>query len=281
MAKEPDTKVAVADAAGANNLPSYLQGKNYQGPEDNFDSSDVVVPRIKLLQATSPEVENFSDIAKPGLFWHTGMDISLGESIKFVVVSRRKKYLLVTPMDDKQGVLARSDDAKTWDRTGKWTVKVDKRNTVDWEIKDLDVVRSGLAEWGTSFPGDENSPPAATLFYDYLVLVVGFEDLGPAVLSLARSAIQPAKKGLNDKIAMHGQQGRPMQALVFMAKPIDAQNDSGQGYKQYHFSGSGFADEATFNAAIGLADTFKDYSVKDEGQDDASKRVAEKPGAEY
>lgn len=268
MATKDKTDVAVAADP---NLPAYLQGQNYAQQDDNFDSSDVVIPQVKLLQATSGEVTQYEE-AKTGDFWHTGMDLSLGTDFDFVVISRKKKYLLIAPMDDGQGVLARAQDAKTWDRLGKWDVKVDKKTTVTWEITDLDVVKSGLTDWGTSDPVDSNSPPAATLFYEYLILLPEHLDLGPAVLSLARSAVRHARKGLNDKISMHKSAGRPMQAIKFKAKSIGEKNDSGQDYRNWQFTGAGFASEEVFKSAHELSTMLTDYVVKDEGKvDDKAK----------
>lgn len=250
-------------------IPDYLKDHGPVAREDNFDSNDVTLPQIKLLQGTSEQITVF-DNATPGEFWHTGMDKPLGKSLRFVVCSRRKKYLLQAPLDDGQGVLARADDALTWDRKGKWNIKVDKKTTVEWEIADLDVAKSGLTEWGTFDPSDENSPPAATLFYEYLVLLPDFLELGPAVLSLARSAIKKAKKGLNDKITLHTNSGRPMQAIVFEARVVTEQNDSNQDFFNWMFTGAGFAPQEMYNSAKAFSEMLKTYKVQDEGSQDGA-----------
>lgn len=251
-------------------LPAYLQ--NFDGPvgEDNFDSSDIVIPKIKLLQGLSEEVDTF-DEAKMGHFWHTGMDVSFGESFRFVVADRRKKYLLSAPIEDGQGVLARADDARTWDRTGSWQVKIKHvKKPVTWEITDKDLIKSGLTEWGTYNPEDEDSPPAATLFYDYLIFLPDYPELGPAVLSLARSQIRTAKKGLNDKIKLHATNGRPMQSLVFEAKSKDDSAD-GQDFKNYSFRSAGFVqDESLFKLAREHMGALADIKIKDEGDHETS-----------
>lgn len=255
----------VAKVQDDKGVPAYLQ--NYEGDassQDNFDSSDIAIPQIKLLQGVSSQVVEF-DNARAGEFWHTGMDMPLGKEVKFVVCSRRKKYLLQAPLDDGQGVLARADDAKTWDHTGEWEVQIDKKTKAKWSIETLDVVKSGLTQWGTYDPDDENSPPAATLFYEYLVIMPDHLDLGAAVISLARSAIRKAKKGLNDKIALHQSNGRPMQAIIFAAKPVGDQNDSGQDYSNWQFTGAGFASEEMFNKARYIGETLSEYKVQDEG----------------
>lgn len=223
-------------------LPAYLQGQVVGRGEDNFDASDVVLPRIKLLQGTSAEIQTF-DAAKIGDFWHSGMDMSLGTSFRFAIADRRKKYLLMAPIQDGQGILARADDAKTWDRTGKWNVKIKGvKDPVTWEIADKDLQASGLASWGTMIPSDEDSPPAATLFYDYLIFTPDFPELGPSIMSLARSSIRKAKKGLNDKISLQGNNGKPMQSLMFQASSVDDSAD-GQDYKNWQFQSAGFVQE--------------------------------------
>lgn len=247
--------------------PAYLQDLEAKGPvksDDNFDSSDVVIPRIKLLQGLSAELETF-DNAKKGLFWHTGMDIPLGPEFDFVPVSRRKKYLLIAPLEDGQGVLARAEDAIHWQPSkGSWQVKIrGRKDPVTWTVAET-VAKSGLAEWGTYNPDDENSPPAATLFYDYLVLLPDFIELGPVVISLARSAIRRTRKGLNDKIRLHESAGRPMQSLVFRAKSIDDTNSDNQEFKNWMFTSNGFASEALFKQAIAMKDALADYKVLDE-----------------
>lgn len=249
-------------------LPAYLQTGNKVVNNDNFDSSDVVIPRIKLLQGISPEVEQFND-AKSGNYWHTGLDMNLGAEMRFIVADRRKKYLLQAPIQDGQGLLARSDDARRWDRLGSWQVKIKgQKNPVTWEIKDLDVEKSGMTSWGTSIPGDEDSPPAATLFYDYLVFLPDHLELGPAVISLARSQIKKAKKGLNDKISMHATNGRPMQALIFQAGVVEETAD-GQSFKNWSFRSAGFVqDESLYNTVLEHRGALANLRIQDEGGTD-------------
>ena len=249
-------------------LPAYLQ--NMRGPakdDSNFGADDIVLPQIKLLQGTSDQVGVFDD-AKPGEFWFTGLDEDLTGEVDFVVVSRKRKYLLSAPMDDGQGILARADDATTWDRTGSWEVQVDKKTKVKWEINDLDVKKSGLAEWGTFDPTVDGSPPAATLFYEYLIILPDFPEYGPMVMSLARSAIKHAKKMLNSKISLHLSNGRPLQSIRFRMKTSTEQNDSGQDYYVPQFYGAGFATEEQYKYALALNEELSDYKVQDEGQID-------------
>lgn len=241
------------------NVPTYLGDVKPKG-EDNFDSSDCATPQVKLLQGLSPELEDF-DEAKAGLFWHTGLDIPLGSELMFVVCTRKKKYLLQAPLEDGAGILARADDARTWDKKGEWTVQIGKKQRATWAIEDLNVKKSGLAEWGTYDPSDSDSPPAATLYYEYLAILPEHEDVGPCVISLARSAIRAAKRGLNDKIAFHRSAGRPMQSLVFLAKVVKDKNSQGQEFYNWQFRSAGYASEALYKHAVKVGEILSAYRI--------------------
>lgn len=255
-------KIPAKKALATNgNVPSYLAKVKSVASNDNFDSSDIVIPRIKLLQGMSDEVSEHPG-AVAGEFFHTGADEPLGSTIRFVIAQRRKKYLLAAPLEDGQGILARADNARQWDRLGEWKVKIDKKTTVSWAINDLDVVRSGLTAWGTSDPDDENSPPAATLFYDYLVICPEHLDLGPCIITLARSQIAPAKKGLNTKIDLHRSNGRPLQSLEFTATATTEANSQGQSYFNWRFASAGFANEEMYNNALELSSLLSDANVR-------------------
>jgi hypothetical protein len=259
----------------AGDKPAYLQELEKRGPvqnRDNFDSTDVTIPRIKLLQALSAEIENF-DTAKAGIFWHTGLDLPLDQEFPFVIVSRRKRYLLVAPLEDGQGILARSEDFINWvPPHGRFEIKIKGRKTpVVWTLAPT-VAESGLDKWGSYNPDDENSPPAATIFYEYLILLPEHMDFGPVVLSLTRSQIKKAKKGLNDKIQMHASAGRPMQALIFVAKVVKEEGQEG-AYFNFQFTSGGFAPKPIFDQAWEMKDALRIYRVQDEegaarGQDE-------------
>ena len=256
---------AVVRSETGSAIPSYL--KSMEGRpatlDDNFDADDITLPRVALLQGTSDICKEFAD-AQPGMFWHTGLDRAV-DPMRFVICSRRKRVLLSAPLDDGRGVLARAEDALTWDRTGEWTVVLDRktRRTAVWTILDLNVARSGLLKWGTADPEFPQSPPAATLFYEYAVLFPDEPELGMAVVSLARSAIKRAKQGLNDKIALHASNGRPMQSLVFEAKATVETNDFGDFYN-WRFTGAGFAPEEVYERAVMNAALAANYRLADE-----------------
>lgn len=280
MAKAPakaETK-ELATTQG-NQLPAYL--KDYQGGSglQGLDSSDFIIPRIKLLQGTSPELETHEN-AKSGNFWLNVMDISIGDHFLFTPILNRKRFMLMPPLvEGQKGVFARADNGQTWNTLGEWDVKLKGvRGAVKWKIEDLNVRQSGLAEFGSSNPDDPDSNPAATMFYDFLVLLHDQPDItSPVLLSLARSS---AKKGkdLQGKI---GFGNAPMQARKFQAQRVADQSSEGP-FHNWQFGASGFVDETFFARAKALETEFRGKNFRGaEDEDTDSEKPAGGGSDEY
>lgn len=276
-AKAENTELVTTSAQ----LPAYL--KDYQGGSGlvGLDSSDFIIPRIKLLQGTSPELETHEN-AKSGIFWLNVMDIPIGTSLDFTPILNRKRFMLMPPLvEGQKGVFARADDGKTWNTLGEWDVKIKGvRGAVKWKIEDLDVRGSGLAEFGSSNPDDPDSNPAATLFYDFLVLLHDQPEItSPVLLSLARSS---AKKGkdLQGKI---GFGNAPMQARKFHAQAI-ADSSGDNKFNNWQFGASGFVDEAFYSRAKALEAEFRGKNFRgadDDEIDGEGNHAAASGDAEY
>lgn len=262
MAKAPaTTKSAGALVASDANLPSYLQGRANTGSGlVGLDANDIVIPRIKLLQKISSEPDEF-EAAKAGIFWLNVLDQPLGYALEFIVVSNRKRYVLQPPLGSQpDSIFARSEDGKVWNTLGEWTFKMrNVKDPVTWKIDDLSVRGSGLTEFGTAIPGDPDSKPAATLYYDYLVYLPAYPEVSPVVLSLARSQGRKAKD-LNGKIEFRKQ---PMQAQKFQAGIVTETGAEGE-YYNYSFKASGWASEEEFKGCVDLSERFKTYRVAEE-----------------
>lgn len=264
---------AVATVESKNQLPAYLQGGGHLTGLEGLDSNDFVIPRVMLLQGTSEQVETF-EAAKSGDFWLNVLDIPLGKNVTFTPLLNRKRYMLLAPMEDGKGVLARADDAKTWNTLGKWSIKMKGvREPIIWEIDDYDVKRSGLAEFGTANPDDPKSPPAATIFYDYLVLLHGVPEIEgtPVLISLARSSARKARD-LNGKI---GFINAPMQSRKFDARPVKDSNPDGQDYWNWQFEGAGWVEEDFFNSAKAAADRFSTMNFRGAQDEDTGEGRSE------
>lgn len=262
--KAPGKGKEVATSGGSA-LPAYLQGEAPARLE-GIDASDLVIPRIKLLQAISPEVEAY-DAAKTGIFWHnvlgepvTSPTFEAGDGFDFIVINFRKKYLLMAPLGDPRGVLARAEDGVHWSpKDGSFDVKLKGVKEVQtWKTAET-VRESGLADFGSSIAGDEDSKPAAVLIYEYLVYLPERPDISPIIMSLARSQ---AKKGkdLNSKITFRN---APLNSQRFRATVVEETGDEGP-YKNYLFTSAGFATEDEYKRVMDMAARFGNYKVADE-----------------
>ena len=245
-------------------VPAYLQG--YTGPSknSNMESDDLIIPRIKLLQAISPEVTAFDD-AKAGIYWHNVLNQSMGNNFQFIVVSAKKHYILFAPRGDARTVLARAPDGKHWDLPNEsFEVKLKGvAKPVVWQTKGS-VAESRLAEFGTMIPGDPQSPPAATLIYEYLVYLPEHPDLSPAIMSLSRSSIKRGKD-LNSKLELRSTQ-YPQFAQLYRAVVTEEKGDEGP-YSNWSFKSDGVADENSFNTAVALAKRFEASSYRAADED--------------
>lgn len=254
--KTPEKQVAVVE----DQVPAHIAKRMAQGSGLKADSEDFVVPRLKLLHGTSKEPKDFNN-AKAGEYWVTVLDRPLGPVVDFVPLLNNKRALLMRPLDDKTGdpILARSDDMKHWDRTGKWPVKLKGRKTPDviWEITDTDVNKDGLLEFGSSDPKDPDSNPAATVFRDYLVYLPAFPELGVVLLSFARTAAKRAKT-FNSKIEARG---GPMYTQLYSLR-VTSENKDGQEYYNMEVVSNGFPSEADTDRAEALSIKYADVKYK-------------------
>lgn len=238
-------------------LPAYLQGGKTT-KLGNVDQNDLIIPRIKLLQSVSPEVEAY-DSAKTGLFWHTLAEQPLGSSVNIIPIFMKKEIVLWAPRGDDRGILARSSDCINWDdgfENLTFEVKLKGiKEAVKYETKG-NVAESRLMEFG-QINGDPDSRPAAALTYRFMFLCPDFADLGPAIIINTRSSVRAAKQ-LISKIEL-----RPVDhfAQLYTMETTDEVGDEGP-YKGYKYSSAGFASEEMYNKAKELYVRFKDLDWK-------------------
>lgn len=268
MAK--NTTVAKVENTGG--LPSYLseQTGNYQF--GNIDQSDLIIPRIKLLQALSPEIQDF-ETARPGNFWHSVASEMLGKELRIIPILLRKSFVLWAPRGDDRGILARANDGVHWDPPN-MEFRVRPKGSpgeVVWKTAET-VDKSGLAEFGTSIPGDPKSPPAASLTYNILVLVAGKTEMGPALLLNTRSAVRPAKDLISKVTAR-----RNVPSFAQVYRMVVKEDKGPQGpFFNYGYASDGFATEEEFRLGKDIFDNYQDKTFRASDEDDEESSGAPK-----
>lgn len=256
---------------GTSNLPAHLQKSRGRGKE-NIDQSDMIIPRVALMQSTHKEVEEGK--TKSGRFWHTVLEEDLGPQLDdLVIIHHSKRYTLWKPRHEGGGLLARASDGRRWDpafRGMEFEIQPDKmrpRHKVKWKIdKDGIVSRDeGLGAWGTSDPENVDSQPAATLSHVLVCVSLSRLDIGPFVVLLQRTSEKVGKALLTkinlDSVDLFGQ-----------VYAMSAKSDSGPSgdYYQYAFTKNGHVMDAEVFAKLeSLYERFEAQGVKYDDSKDA------------
>ncbi len=254
----------------ASALPAYLQGGKKE-KIGNIDSTDLIIPRVKLLQAISPEVEEGLEGARSGVFWHTIAGQSMGDTIRGIPVILRKSYVLWAPRGDDRGIMARSNDAIHWDQPEGTVFEVKPKKsphsikyTLGATVHDRVDGNPALSEFGSSIPGDPQSPPAAALTYQFLWFFPDLPELSPAIIINTRSSVKPAQNLLS-KIDL-----RPVDhfAQVYDIKVVKQQGDEGP-FNNYNYVSNGYATEEEYEMAKMMFEKFKgeDWVANEETAD--------------
>lgn len=249
-------------------LPDYLTGNEVSGL-DELGASDYKVPRIKLLQALSPETREFGGEAIPGHFWHTGLNVDMGDKLEFVPLIARKRVIVWRPQTDNGGgMLAFSANGKDWQSGGnqRFTINLKGvKNPVIWETKG-NVQQSKLLEWGSSNPDDPNSAPAATMSYEYLCYFPNNSELGIAVYSCNKTALPKAKQ-FNTQLLIQANQKKPTYCLnVSLASKQEV--DGANSWYVPTFRVSGTVSKEIYAQTSQLAKQHANYAadVEQEGE---------------
>jgi hypothetical protein len=169
-------------------LPAFIQ--KYGGRDG---VGNIEIPRLKLLQAQSPELTRFNN-AKQGEFWHSLINDSLGSCVRICPIYIDWRFILWRPREAGGGILARADDGKHWTPADtEFTVKLNSGHEVNWRTART-VAASRLDRRGSYNPSDPNSPPAATRMYSIVCSFLDRQDLPPAVVTLQREATKAATR---------------------------------------------------------------------------------------
>ena len=218
-------------------LPAHLQGGKTTRI-GNIDQSDLVIPRVKLLQAVSPEVTQY-DGAKPGMFWNSIAGESMGDELAFIPILLRKTYMLWSPRGDSRGILARANDGIHWDNADQeFEVKPKKSpKPVKWRIG-KNVSDFNMDQFGSSVPDDPASAPAASLTYNLIMFFPDYPELSPAMVINTRSAVKPARN-LISKIEM-----KPVEHFGqrYIMRPMVQKSADGDFFN-YDYISDGFVED--------------------------------------
>ncbi len=218
-------------------FPALL--KDHGGP-GGLGVGDVEVPRLKLLQASSPELAEFNN-ARQGEFWHSLIDQRLGSTVRICPIYINWCFFLWRPREAGGGILARADDGKHWTPAdSEFTVKLKSGHEVTWRTART-VTASGLNKRGSYDPSDPNSPPAATRMYSIVCSFPDRRDLPPAVVTLQRPANKVATKLIGQLKVLRA----PSFGVILEMASFKDKSPSGEFYN-YAFEIAGPVEDKAF-----------------------------------
>ncbi len=252
-------------------VPDFMREQVGMGTE-RLGSGDAEVPRIKLMQALSPELTEYS--VKQGEFWHSLAEENLGKEVRVSPIFNDKRYLLWRPRKSGGGILARADNGVNWSPpNGEFAVKLDSGKEVTWRTANT-VAASGLAEWGSSDPADNNSPPAATLMYVFAVTFPDMPEMPPAVITLQRSQIKVARRFIGKlKITQ-----APSFGQIYKMSSFEDTNAASQKFYNFSFAKDGLIENRDlYESNFGFYKFFKAQGVQVKDLEGAQGDEAEVP----
>ena len=201
---------------------------------------DLEMPRLKLLQASSPELTEFKN-AREGDFWHSLIDESFGSTVRICPIYIDWRFILWRPREAGGGILARADDGKHWmPADTEFTVKLKSGNEVKWRTAPT-VAASRLDKRGSYNPSDPNSPPAAMRMYSIVCSFPDRKNLPPAVVTLQRAAIKVATKLIGELKVLRA----PSFGAIFEMASFKDRSPSGEFYN-YAFEMVGPVEDRAF-----------------------------------
>jgi hypothetical protein len=243
------------------NVPDYLKDAKPTGME-GLGQADFKVPRVKLLQALSPEIRSFPGKAIAGEFWHTTANKSLGSSFNMVPCIAGKKVIIYNDRDAGGGILAFSQDGRVWTTGGNQQIEVSVKGLKD-KVKvhtKKDVDSSGLTEWGTSDPTNPKSAPMASLIYEYLCYLQDEPSLSPVVFGMYRTAVASAKN-FNTQMLMTRKPIAALSVTVSAQEIVEGKN----AWFVPSFELKGFVNQDIYNITKSLGEKYKSYTADYEG----------------
>jgi hypothetical protein len=203
-------------------LPGFV--RKYAGL-GRLGVGDAGIPRLKLLQARSPEVVQFNN-ASQGEFWHSQVDARIGSTVRICPIYIDWRFILWRPRQAGGGILARADDGKHWvPADTEFTVTLESGHEVKWRTART-VAASGLDKQGSSNPSDPKSPPAATRMYSIVCSFPDRQDLPPAVVILQGAATKAATKLIGHLKALRA----PSFGVIVEMASVEGKSPSGELY---------------------------------------------------
>lgn len=233
MATKPKNQVATTESGAvmpfSNDTPAWINKDSNRGSED-VKSSDMVLPRLEIVQSQSPIKEDNPDVREGDLYNSVTGDV-YGDMMYFVPVYYRTEYLVWKDQDEGGGFFGAfmsNDEAQA------------RRNELIEEGENPEFIE--VVDTPVQY-GMKITPDGKT------------EQL---VISMAKSKAKVSRKW-NSMIQLVG---GDRFSRVYKITTFTDENKKGQKFKNFVVQPAGFTPEAAYREAEKLYQVFKTQDVR-------------------
>jgi hypothetical protein len=255
MKKDKTKELATtgAPSAALANVPAFLKGEAVQGL-DNIDRADLILPRIKLMQDMSPEVQEGK--AKAGELVNSLTGQNYGTRLEFVPLTNSKTRMFWQDRKEGNAVLCSSDDGKhPKDPTA--AAKIAKKMKLkEFPVTMPDCKSCPFGNWAEDDAGGDREAPRCTSYYNFPMLIKG--DSSPSALTMSRTKLKVGRKLLS-LVVLSGD-NVSIYAKRYELSTVKEKSDLGT-YYNYAIKPIGYVTEAEYKVTKGLHESFKAMHV--------------------
>ena len=234
-------------------VPAFMGNCSNGRGSENVEVTDIIMPRVKLMQALSPEVEK--GVAQVGTLINSLTGECFGSSCVFIPIKHAKSRIHWKSKDEGGGIICAAMDAKTPSNSDI------AQNCINCKLKD----------WDNGAKVKKDKAPKCTLYYNFIVVLEGVAD--PIMLSMEKTKVPTARRLISLSTIKHNGKDLDMFAKKYKLSIKKDYKESNM-YYNYEVDPVGFVTEAEFRNAEAIYNQFKDKNVKVE-QDDPDDNFAE------
>lgn len=237
------TEVAVATQAAmtafSQDVPDYIKQGGARGSEE-VKSSDMVLPRLEIVQASSPIKDVVEDI-KEGWLFNSVTQESLGDLAYFVPVYYRMEWLVWKDQDEGGGFM------------GSFSTEGEARERMETAIQD-DPKLAGKTEKGRDIVAVIDTP----VHYGLLVDPADPSKMEQIVISMPKTKAKVSRKWN----AMIQIAGGDRFSRVYKISTFKDENNKGQKFFNFVIQPAGFAPKAIYEEAERVYEVIKTQNVR-------------------
>ena len=240
-------------AAPVGSTPDYVKRGNAEGLE-NVSPNDIVLPRIKLMQALSPEVT--AGKFKPGDMVNSLTGLKYAGAIEFIPVLHYKSRMFWQDRSKGNAVLCSAPDGK----------KPIDPNAAPKIAKQLKIAvfpkainncdECPFSQFATEEDDPKDRAPKCTYYHNFPILIKG--DRLPSALAMSRTKLKVGQNLLS--LAMTAGEAIPIYSKYYKLTSI-LEKKNNNTYYNFVIEPAGWATEEEYQHVSALCKSYKGLHI--------------------